>query len=166
MYEDNMEKEENLQKLFLKVSHLYFTKIYQQLADTGIHPGQLPIIKLIGDSSGLSQREISKRLHIKPPTVAVSIKRMEKAKMVERHMDTNDQRITRIYLTKKGQDFYAAVNLLLHKNEEALFKGFTESEVCLFKRFMKQMITNLDEIHPKEGLQGCHLHCREDSLEE
>ena len=81
----------NLQRMLLRISHLYFTKIYQQMDGIGIHPGQIPIIKLLGYKGELSQKEISQSLHIKPPTVAVSIKRLEKSGLIERKPDARDQ---------------------------------------------------------------------------
>lgn len=154
LYEDNGNSINNdsdsIQSLFMKVAHLYFMRTYQQLADTGIHPGQLPMLKLLGETDGLSQREISSRLHIKPPTVNVSLKRMESTGLIERRADVSDMRVTRIYMTDEGKALHEKITELIKHNEEALLKNFTESEKCLMKRFFHQFIKNLESI-PVEG---------------
>lgn len=150
----------SLQMMFIKTSHLYFTKVFQQLSDTGVHPGQLPMIHLLHKREGLSQREIAKWLHIKPPTANVSLKRMEKAGLIERRKDEKDQRITRIYLSSYGREFYEQTQGLLRDNEEKIFRGFSESEVCLMKRFLQQVIYNLQTI-PGEEPGRCSVYAPE-----
>ena len=94
---------------------------------------------------GISQKEISQALRISPPTVAVSIKRLEKAGIIERRADGKDQRLSRIFLTEKGRAVTGKVRECIKEKEKALFKGFSESEVCLLRRFFLQMIQNLEE---------------------
>ena len=72
-------REEDLQNLFIRLTHLYFKKAFALVKDTGIHPKQVPLIGLVYCREGISQKEISQALRISPPTVAVSIKRLEKA---------------------------------------------------------------------------------------
>jgi len=153
MYPESFHKEDSMNSLFLKISHLYFKKTFQQLADTGVHPGQIPMVKLLGEEGGLSQKEISQRLHIKPPTVTVSLKRMENAGLIKRSLDKKDQRISHIYLTEKGKELNKKMTGLIKRNEEIIFQGFTESEICLMKRFIRQMIKNLETITEDDSLK-------------
>ena len=138
-------REENLQNLFIRLTHLYFKKAFALVKDTGIHPKQVPLIGLVYCWEGISQKEISQALRISPPTVAVSIKRLEKAGIIERRADGKDQRLSRIFLTEKGRAVTGKVRECIKEKEKALFKGFSESEVCLLRRFFLQMIQNLEE---------------------
>ena len=63
------EEKIEIQELLMGVSHAYFVKIYHQLKQIGIHPGQLPIIKLLDFHDGLSQKEIAGKLFLSAPTV-------------------------------------------------------------------------------------------------
>ena len=157
--EENTINNDSIQMLFMKVAHMYFTRTYRQLADTGLHPGQLPMLKLLGETDGLSQREISVWLHIKPPTVNVSLKRMESSGLIERRPDSNDLRITRIYLTDEGRTLHEKILELNRHNEEILLKGFTESERCLIKRFFRQFINNLESTPDEMDLPIFDRHC-------
>ena len=100
---------------------------------------------LLDEHAGMSQKEISQELNISPPTVAVSVKRLEKAGFVERRPDENDQRMSRISLTPQGREIIEEAKACIEENESLMFKGFSESEICLLKRFFEQMITNLGE---------------------
>lgn len=137
--------EDTITKLLGKVSHLYFRNSFEQLSGLGIHPGQLPLIKVLGDSGELSQRELAERLHIKPSTVAVSIRRLEHAGILERNSDLLDQRVKRIRLTDRGKVLNQQIRDIIKHNEKVLFRGFTESEKCLMNRFLMQIIRNLEE---------------------
>lgn len=136
----------SLQMLLNRVSHLYFAKNYEQISEKGMHPGQVPMLRLLAKEGGLSQREIAQKLHVKPPTVAVSIKRMENAGFLEKSPDLKDQRITRISLSPMGRGMIEDIKSIIEKNEEVVFKGFTESEQCLLRRFLIQIIRNLEEM--------------------
>ena len=150
---------DSVQGYLKELVHLYFVKIYNQMESYGLHPGQVAVMKALDRKEGISQRELADILHIKPPTVAVSIKRMEKNGFIERKPDEKDQRITRIYLTQYGKKINQEIVELLQKNEEELFQGFEEGEKYLFKRFFKQMIENLRMSMPKDAKEpDVHFH--------
>ena len=100
---------------------------------------------------GMSQKEISENLHISAPTVAVSMKRLEKSGLIERKSDEQDQRRIRIYLTERGRELIEKAQRQVEKSEKIIFKGFSESERCLMKRFFDQMIANLEAENNLEG---------------
>ena len=137
--------EEGMQSLFIKLTHLYFKKAFALVKDTCIHPKQAPLIGLLSCREGISQKEISQTLRISPPTVAVSIKRLEKSGIIERRADEKDQRLSRIYLTEEGKTVTRRVKDCIKEKEEAVFRGFSESELCLLRRFFLQMIQNLED---------------------
>ena len=111
--------EDTIQHLFMRASHAYFQKSFQQLADIGLRPGQPPILWHIAHENGISQRDLAKKLRVKPPTVNVSLQRLEKAAYIYRKQDTNELQLT---------------------------CNFSETELCLFTRFFKQLIENIESI--------------------
>ena len=124
---------------------MYFGRAYEALREMDVRPRQVPMLHLLGKKEGLSQRQISEEMKIKPPTVAVSIKRMEKSGLIIRRADEKDQRMSRIYLSPKGRELNENVQKMVEDSENAIFRGFSESEICLMKRFFKQMIENLEQ---------------------
>ena len=98
----------------------------------------------------MSQKDIAEELHVKPPTVNVMVQRMEKAGIIGRRHDPDDQRVIRVFLTEKGRQMKRCAARQVEKNEEYVLKGFTEAEKCLFRRFMEQIIDNISNI-PEEN---------------
>jgi DNA-binding MarR family transcriptional regulator len=139
-------EEGSVQELLMKASHIYFSKNYEKISAKGLHPGQVPMLRLLANQGGLSQREIAARLHVKPPSVAVSIKRMESAGLVVRSADTKDQRVTRISLTQKGEEILEDIKKDFGRSQDILVQGFSEAEECLLRRFLLQIIKNMEEL--------------------
>lgn len=130
----------------MRASHAYFQKSFQQLNNIGLHPGQPPMLWHIFEEEGLSQKELARRLQVKPPTVNVSLQRMERADYICRRQDEKDQRVSRIYLTEKGRQLASRIGVIMKANEEQITRGLTEAEVCLLSRFLKQLIANIGSI--------------------
>lgn len=136
----------SLRYLFKKVTHLYFSVIFKQVADLDIHPGQLSMVKLLSEHEGLTQREIADRLHIRPPTVTVGLRRMEKAGLIEKRSDERDQRKVRIYLSEKGNTLNATATEKLNRTEEKLIKGFSKKEIDFMKVCLMRLIENIEDM--------------------
>lgn len=148
--EDTKEQEKTgFQHLFMQLNRAYAAKCFTQMAEHGVHPGQIPILILLAEHKEMSQKEIAGELHVKPPTVNVMVQRMEKAGLVGRKHDEKDQRVTRIFLTEKGFEMKKSVAEQLECNERYAFIGFSEAEKYLFYRFMEQIIANISSI-PEE----------------
>ena len=101
--EDEKGKENSLLSLFMKVDRYFMAKCFGQMQGLGIYPGQIPVLGMVSKKEGLSQKELAEILRIKPPTVTVSVQRLEKAGFLYKKPDEKDQRIARIYLTEKGK---------------------------------------------------------------
>ncbi|MDC7289525.1 MarR family transcriptional regulator [Blautia schinkii] len=155
--------EKSMQGLIMELSRRYASKCFHQVMEMGIYPGQVPVLRLLADKDGYNQREIAQHLHIKPPTVNVTIQRLEKSGIVYRKQDENDQRVTRIYLTEKGRECISRAMDMITANEQLIFGNFSETEICLMRRFFRQIIENIDaipgpsgeECMRKEGLDKC-----------
>jgi MarR family transcriptional regulator, organic hydroperoxide resistance regulator len=83
--------------------HLQRQLALKILPDKTMHPGQARCIWTISSNEGITQRDLAGLLHLSPPTVSAMLQKLEKAGVVERHTDADDQRLTRITLTEEGQ---------------------------------------------------------------
>ena len=140
------EWEDTVLSLLMRMTHVYFQKSFQQLNSIGLHPGQPPMLWHIFKDEWLSQKELASRLKVKPPTVNVSLQRMEKADYICRRQDEKDQRVSRIYLTEKGRQLAEQIGEMMKDSNSRMTQGFTEAEICLLTRFLKQMIVNMESI--------------------
>jgi MarR family transcriptional regulator, organic hydroperoxide resistance regulator len=93
-----------------KTMHSQRRFMAQKMARHGLAPAQAFAVRALGHGDGATQSELAERLDVSRPTVTVMIQKMEKAGLVERHADAEDQRYTRIYLTEAGWEIHEAVH--------------------------------------------------------
>lgn len=153
--------EKSMQELYMDINRCYAEKCLGQLRKLGLQPGQMPVLMILSHSDGCSQRRMAEFLRNKPSTVNVSIQRLEKAGIVCRRRDEKDQRVMRVYLTEKGKETMTVLKTRFNKMEKKMFGNFSETELCLLRRFFRQMLENLEQIPgtckqqiiQKEGLE-------------
>ena len=138
--------EESLNRVFAQVMRLHFRRSHALLENTGLYPGQPPLLFLLYKKNGQSQKELADKLKIKPATIAVMIKRMEKTKTIRREQDKVDKRISRIYITDLGISICNDLVKVHEQIEEECFRGFSVEEKILMRRLLMQVRDNLQEI--------------------
>lgn len=142
-------KEKSMSALFMEINRNYGMRCMNYVRDMGIQHGQMPIIMIVYENDGCSQKEIAEKMGTTPPTVNVSIQRLEKADIVCRKRDANDQRIMRVYLTENGKGIVRKIQEESIAVEKVMFNNFSEAELCLLRRFFEQIISNIEQI-PRE----------------
>lgn len=150
-------QENSLPILFGQVAHLQLLQAYNLLEELGVHPKQVPALMVLRAHEGISQKELVELLHVKPPTVAVTVKRLERSGYVERRGDSADQRISRIYLTEYGKQITEQIPSRMKQVEDEAIEGFTQEELLLMRRLLLQMRDNLTKpdrcVQPRNSSQ-------------
>lgn len=139
--------EESIQKVFLQMARLYFLISQSSLEKMELYPGQPQMLLALDKKNGRSQRELSDCLMVKPATVTVMIKRLEKTGFVERMNDEKDQRISRVFLTKKGENICEILKEMHANIEKQSFNNFTLEEKVLLRRLLIQIRDNLNKAY-------------------
>ncbi|MDO4323695.1 MAG: MarR family transcriptional regulator [Lachnospiraceae bacterium] len=127
----------------IRLMHCYSSVNFKKFTALGIHPGQLPVMNCIYRKEGISLRALADAIHIKPPTVTVTVQRLEKSGLVYKKADPADQRISRIYMTEKGKNIQREMIHLIDENERILIQDFSEEELEMLRRFLERMVNNL-----------------------
>ena len=146
--------ENSLQKIFAQIARFHFLISQQGLEKMELYPGQPQMLLTLYKSDGRSQRELSESLMIKPATVTVMIKRLEKTGFVERKDDKKDQRISRIFLTEKGKNICENLKEMHAEIEKKCFYNFTLEEKILLRRFLIQVRDNLNDVYNEVKNKG------------
>lgn len=133
----------SLHMIMSQVMRLYFQRNYVLLDRLELHPGQVPVVMALSKNGGLSQRELSEKLTVRPSTVAVMLQRMERAGLVRRVPDEKDQRVSRVFLSEKGQTLLDRMREKMETLDQECLKDFTSEEVALLKQFMNRVRENL-----------------------
>lgn len=120
------------------------------LEDKGIYFGQPPILCYLSKNPNATQKDIADSLGISPASVAVSVKRMEKAGVISRQTDKDDARRNNLSLTKKGRELDEFARQTFSEVDSAKISGFTEEEIQLMLSLIKKMNDNLSAAFPEK----------------
>lgn len=124
----------------VKANHI---RMQALLGKLGLYPGQPPVLFMLWEEDGRTQTEFCDKLDLKPATVTVMLKRMEKTGLLVRKADPSDLRVSRVYLTEKGRNLERQVVEVVRTMDRECFDGFTAEEKVLLRRFFKHMRDNL-----------------------
>ena len=134
---------ESIGFLLAQVSRLEHARAHELLDELGLYRGQYSILHALWKQDGLTHTELSRHSHVRPSTTTTTIQRMEKAGLVDRKHDAEDQRISRVYLTRTGRALQGDVEKTWRKLEGEIFADFTLEERLLLRRLFIQMRENL-----------------------
>jgi len=133
----------SLYALFAQVIRFHYYRTHQLLDQYHIYPGQPPLLFTLAKQDGQSQKELGEKLHLKPATITIMLKRMEKSNLITRTPDLHDQRMIRVYLTEEGKKIFTQVKEALKIIEAECFNNFTTEEKVILRRLLIQMRDNL-----------------------
>jgi len=109
----------------------------------GLYQGQLPMLEYVCDHEGCTQRDVACEMLVTPASVAVSFKRMEKAGLIRRAVDSKDARCNRVYITEHGQEVVRACRSGYERLDQTMFQDFSPEEIDQFVDFMDRIVNNL-----------------------
>jgi DNA-binding MarR family transcriptional regulator len=134
---------DSLYYLFLEIQRFHYCRTHVLLDEIGIYHGQPPMLFILNKKDGQSQKELATKLKVKPATITVMLKRMEKVNLVIRRQDDEDQRISRVYITEEGREVCKKAKKVMENLEEECFGNFTVEEKVILRRLLMQMKDNL-----------------------
>jgi MarR family transcriptional regulator, organic hydroperoxide resistance regulator len=131
--------------LLMHIGRAHHSLIRKQMHGLGLHRGQPPVLFALHKQDGMSNSELAEFLEITPATLTNKVKRMEKARLVVRQRDPEDERVNRIYLTEKGRGLMDRLRQSVIEQEKAILKGFDETESQRLKNNMLKILKNMED---------------------
>jgi DNA-binding MarR family transcriptional regulator len=111
--------------------------------DLGLHAAQGQVLHLLEWGDGVSQRELTRMMNVAAPTVSGILTRMEVKGLVERRIDAADERVTRVFLTRKGRGKGEAARASVQRVEQALIAGLSRAQLRSAHRLLRRLRENL-----------------------
>ncbi|MGL5416108.1 MAG: MarR family winged helix-turn-helix transcriptional regulator [Clostridium sp.] len=144
--------------VFLKtlgsVMKSHFRLSHDELEKEGLYPGQPQLLFVLYKQNGISQKEIADALHVKPSTITVMIKRLEKTEFIYKQADEKDGRVSRIFLSSKGFEVCEKLKILTRKMDKICLENFTNEEIETLNNLLLKVKANL-EAHEKFKNGSC-----------
>ncbi len=85
----------------------------------GVTQGQLPVLCCLSEEEGQTQAELCEQIQVEQPTMANTLRRMERDGLIYRVASQQDRRQSQIFLTDQTRP---TVETLQKKRDEVLFK--------------------------------------------
>jgi MarR family transcriptional regulator for hemolysin len=95
--------EDSLGYLVNRATRSMARQLAEELRPTGIGLGPWAVLLFLWARDGMTQAELSRVVAIEPPTIARTLDRMVRDRLVTRAADEADARLTRIWLTERGR---------------------------------------------------------------
>jgi len=104
----------------------------------GLSPSQVNIIDHVFLAKELTVKELSQNLKLKPPTVSVSVKKLEQISILKRKSHEEDGRVVLLMLTKKGFNTYNQIEKYRTDRVKTILNRLNSTE-------QNQMLTLLEK---------------------
>ena len=101
------------------------------------------IFHLARMKAGVTQLDLVKATHLKPPTVSVTLQKMERDGLVIRRSNENDLRETFVYLTEKGKSIDEKINVIHREGDAVALSGLSPDEIENLSTLLNKVIDNL-----------------------
>lgn len=123
--------------------------IEREITKLGIHPSQHHLLMYLAKNGESTQCSIAQAMEISAATVAVSLKKLEKGKYIEKKPSSEDNRVNYITLTTKGEEVVRQSQQLFEATDEALFEKLSDAEREQFHMFLERIIENIKTMEEK-----------------
>jgi len=139
---------EQVELLLARLCRLHHARAQVALEKIGLYRGQPHLLRLLWEREGRSHGELAAAMGVAPATVTRMIQRMERAGFVERRRDPADERLSRVYLTRRGRAVRQEVERILLDLQEKALAGLQGQERRTLRRLLAKMLATLERARP------------------
>lgn len=109
------------------------------------------IIISLSHGEGVTQLDLVKKTHLRPPTVSVELKRLEEEGYIRRESDPDDMRAMRVYFTEKGRQLDRESFAHALETDAIIMKDITAEESATLEKLLTRMRNNILQELEMEG---------------
>jgi DNA-binding MarR family transcriptional regulator len=114
-----------------------------RLADHSVSFGHWTFLRILWETDGLTQRELSEQAGVMEPTTFSAIKAMEQQGYVERRQVPANRKNVYVHLTPKGRALKARLLPLAEEVNREAVRGIAVNEVAVTRRVLLEIIGNM-----------------------
>ena len=127
------------------LARLFARALYRRIGGHGVNTGQFPVLLRLWEEDGITQASLVEELAVEQPTMAGTLKRMERDGLIKRVADPNDGRRSHIHLTRRGRALEDALVTSARETNAVALAGLSAAESAQFMKLVKRMIENLEQ---------------------
>jgi len=114
-----------------------------RLAEHGVSFGHWAFLRILWESDGLTQRELSAQAAVMEPTTAAALKAMEELGYVERRQLPENRKNVYVHLTPRGRALRAKLEPLAVAVNKAAVRNVAAGDVAACRRTLLAILDNL-----------------------
>lgn len=135
--------------LLAQVSRLVGSRMRDKLEGFGLHRAQGLILVQLWHENGIPQHALAQSLRITPATMTNTLQRMERAGWIERRRGDTDQRIVRVYFTRKAAALHEEIRMSMRELDDEMAAALTGEERRILRESLLKVRRHLvAESHP------------------
>jgi DNA-binding MarR family transcriptional regulator len=115
----------------------------QRIEKHAVYAGAYAVIAWLMQLTDSTQGELSRLIGIEQPTMAITLRRLERDGLIERTPDPNHGRRSRVRLTARGKMISQVMRVAARSLEKVATRGLSAAELNEFFRIAELMIQNL-----------------------
>ncbi len=119
--------------------------LQMRLAAHSVSFGHWTFLRILWESDGLTQRELSEQAGVMAPTTFAAVTAMEKLGLVERQQRPENKKNTHVYLTAEGRALKDKLVPLAEEVNEISVTGLSERDIKVARKVLLTIIENLAE---------------------
>ena len=129
--------------------------LQMRLAEHSISLGQWTFLRVLWETDGITQRELSNLAGVMEPTTFVAVTVMEKLGYVTRKKMNNNKKMVYVFLTPKGRLLKRKLVPLAEEINRIAVEHVKRQDIAMMRRVLLLMIENLarDETQPNRKLR-------------
>jgi DNA-binding MarR family transcriptional regulator len=126
-------------------ARLFAQALHQRIAPLGVVPGQFAQLLALFEADGQTQRQLCEQVGIEQPTMANTLRRMERDGLIRREPDPTDGRQARVLLTQRARDLERPLITAARAVNATAIRGLDAQDVATVLAALTQVIDNLEE---------------------
>ena len=137
--------------LINETSKFFHDRMRRETEKLGIRDGYRQMLFHLAREDGGTQLDLVRCSHLKPPTVSVTLKKMEDDGYVIRETDPTDLRQVRVYITEKGRTMNEAIHGKLHETEDILVTPLNEGEEEQLRQLLLKIRRHYNSLYQQKS---------------
>ncbi len=137
--------DKQLRVLYRQLSIKHRVVVQKYLDSLNLYIGQPRFLFELANQPGISQSELSNRLHLSKETVSVTLRRLENGGFIVREQDEVDRRIKLIRLSPKGDAIVPELKANFDRINNAMFSQLSEIEKNQLEGMLSLMMHGLEK---------------------
>ena len=139
-----------LQWKMRNISHGRMHVVTDMLSEYDLHYTHPRILGAVLYRDGATQKELADEMNTSPAAMSASVKRLQKAGLIEKIADESDCRINKIRLTEKGRRIHDDTFDKMLAIDRKMVDGFSEEEISALFSYLDRVQKNIDQMRGRE----------------